>query len=71
MGVFTIITLSLLCLYLVLIIINENRKQKWYRRGYVDACHRYDERGDYREITYEDEADSEFSVRYGGYTETE
>lgn len=64
-----IIALGLLCIYVFLTIVRENQKQKWYRKGYCDACKKYKilHHGAVDEMTYADEADQEYTLRYTNY----
>ena len=65
MEITGIIFFSLLIAYTLLTIFKETYQNKWYRRGYTDACYKYDNKDDYRNQTYSQEANDEFHKQYG------
>lgn len=62
-----IIILSLLVLYLIVDTIRDSFKKKWYKRGYLEACRKYDNTDymDYDEPDYSKEASKKFDDEYG------
>lgn len=65
MQITGIILLSLVIVLLIVTMIRDHFKNKWYRRGYVDAAHKYDESNNYTMFTYSKEADEKFHEDHG------
>jgi hypothetical protein len=60
-----IIFLSLVVLWLILDIVRDSFKNKWYRRGYINACHKYDKFEHQPKDGYGEEADKEWYNKHG------
>lgn len=61
----TIIILSLIIIWTVVSIVRDANRNKWYRRGYVEASLKYDKDSCYKSISYGDEADRKYYDDYG------
>ena len=60
-----IIILTLCIIWIILMIFREWKQGKWYKRGYIDACIKYDQEDFYRDKSYTEEAENKFNEDYG------
>lgn len=67
MEITTIIIISLAIIYLIITMVRDSFKNKWYRRGYIDAALKYDTTEDtyYKDVSYKDEANKKWYDKYG------
>lgn len=60
-----IIILSLMILYLLITMLRDNFKRKWYRRGYLEASIKYNKEDYSKYNNFEDEANEVFEKDFG------
>ena len=59
-----IILASLIVLYMIIDTIREWNRSKWFVKGYVEACLKYED-NEYRTNTIEEEAEEIFQEKHG------
>lgn len=69
MGEITGTIIASLCMaWFISTMFREHFKNKWYKRGYIEAASKYDKEDseyDFNSISYGDEADKKFNKEYG------